>query len=87
MSPASPRSNSLWNASIQGLSVCLGGEKKYRLTNASQHGLQLRAEAQNLDFFTLVADTTLNTTRSDSPTTRDREDILDREQEGLVKVT
>lgn len=41
----------------------------------------------NFDVSVLLQDTTLDTTRSDSTTSRDRENFLDGHQEGLVEVS
>jgi hypothetical protein len=55
--------------------------------NTGEGGLQVLAETNNLDFVTLEGNTTLDTASRDRTTARDGEDILNGEEEGLVKVT
>ena len=44
-------------------------------------------ETDDLDFVTRVDNTRFDTTGSDGTTTRDREDIFDRHEEGLIDIT
>lgn len=84
LSPASPRSSSLWNISeISGLSA----PRTCRLANARQGGLELAAKTDDLNLGTLRDDTSLNLSSSDSSSPRDREDVLNVHEERLVEVT
>jgi hypothetical protein len=59
LSPASPRSSSLWNISIYMTSLSKNYNiKKEQPTNASKCGLESGAEADDLDLVSFVGDTT-----------------------------
>lgn len=59
LSPASPRSNSLWNASASTEHKVIY-QSSVPLTNASQDRRDLGAKAEDLNCITLVANTTLD---------------------------
>src|SRR5690606_20358987 len=55
--------------------------------NAGNRRLRGRTNADDLDFLTNLDDAALNTTGHNRTTTRDREHVFDRHQEGLVDRT
>lgn len=85
LSPASPRSSSLWNISERQLGT--EHDESILLTNTSQGGLHLGTETDNLNFGTLGNDTSLDFTSGDGTSTWDGEDILDVHQEWFVQIT
>jgi hypothetical protein len=52
--------------------------------DAGAGGLDRGLDADDFDFFANLDDAALDTTGDDRTTTRDREDVFDREEEGLV---
>jgi hypothetical protein len=86
LSPASPRSSSLWNISAAE-SQCLRERPTNELTDTGESSLQFCAQTDDLYLRTLGDHSSLDLACGDCPSTRDREHVLDVHEERFVEIT